>query len=159
MWWHTHRNQTSSCSETDESIQIGGASIQLTTGSRGVHISGSNAASTMFRGSVKSIGYQLHSPVSRSLPLPSVTVCHHTFFLPFNFQPSWFVQTLLIVYSRAMLKSNGNKASPCFRLSLKETCHTSICLSGLYSQFHLNMLSLQQQSRYRPGGAQRVPQS
>jgi hypothetical protein len=31
----------------------------------------------MFRGSVKSTGYQLHSPVSPSLPLPCVTMCHH----------------------------------------------------------------------------------
>jgi hypothetical protein len=31
----------------------------------------------MFRGSVKSTGYPLHSPVSPSLPLPCVTVCHH----------------------------------------------------------------------------------
>ena len=54
-----------------------GASVQSTTGSRGVHISGSNAGYTMFRGSVKSTGYQLHSPVSTSLPLPCVTVCHH----------------------------------------------------------------------------------
>ena len=30
----------------------------------------------MFRGSVKSTGYALHSPVSTSLPLPCVTVCH-----------------------------------------------------------------------------------
>ena len=53
------------------------ASVQSTTGSRGVRISGSNAGYTMFRGSVKSIGYPLHSPVSPSLPLPCVTVCHH----------------------------------------------------------------------------------
>jgi len=26
---------------------------------------------------VKNTGYPLHSPVSPSLPLPSVTVCHH----------------------------------------------------------------------------------
>ena len=32
--------------------------------SRGVRISGSNAGYTMFRGSVKGTGYQLHSPVS-----------------------------------------------------------------------------------------------
>jgi hypothetical protein len=38
---------------------------------------GSNAGYTMFRGSVKSTGYPLHSPVSPSLPLPCVTVCHH----------------------------------------------------------------------------------
>ena len=31
----------------------------------------------MFRGSVKSTGYPLHSPVSPSLPLPGFTVCHH----------------------------------------------------------------------------------
>jgi len=54
-----------------------GASVQSTTGSRGVRISGSNAGYTMFRGSVKSTGYPLHSPVSPSLPHPCVTVCHH----------------------------------------------------------------------------------
>ena len=31
----------------------------------------------MFRGNVKGTGYPLHSPVSPSLPLPCVTVCHH----------------------------------------------------------------------------------
>ena len=35
------------------------------------------AGYTMFRGSVKSTGYSLHTPVSPSLPLPCVTVCHH----------------------------------------------------------------------------------
>jgi len=54
-----------------------GASVQSTSGSRGVHISGSNAGYNMFRGSVKSTGYPLHSPVSPSLPLPCVTLCHH----------------------------------------------------------------------------------
>jgi len=53
-----------------------GASVQSTTGSRGVRISGSNAGYTMFRGSVKGTVYPLHSPVSPSLPLPCVTVCH-----------------------------------------------------------------------------------
>jgi len=51
-----------------------GASVQSTTGSRCVRISGSNAGYTMFRGSVKSTGYPLHSPVSPSLPPP---VRHH----------------------------------------------------------------------------------
>jgi len=54
-----------------------GASVQSTTGSRGVRISGDNAGYTMFRGSVKGVGYPLHSPFSPSLPLPCVTVCHH----------------------------------------------------------------------------------
>jgi hypothetical protein len=48
-----------------------GASVKSTTGSRGVRISGSNAGYTMFRGSVKSTGYPLHSPVSPSLSLPA----------------------------------------------------------------------------------------
>ena len=54
-----------------------GASVQSTTGSRRVRISCSNAGYTMFRGSVKGTGYPLHSPVSPSLPLPCVTLCHH----------------------------------------------------------------------------------
>ena len=53
------------------------ASVQSTTGSPGVRISGSNAGYTMFRGSVKSTGYPLHSLVSPSLPLPFATVCNH----------------------------------------------------------------------------------
>jgi hypothetical protein len=54
-----------------------GASVQSTTGGQGVRINGSNAGYTMFRGSVKGTGYPLHSPVSPSLPLPCITVCHH----------------------------------------------------------------------------------
>ena len=64
------RNQISSFSETG--VAGAGTSVQSTTGSRAVHISGSNAGYTMVRGSVKSTGYPLHS-----LPLPCVTVCHH----------------------------------------------------------------------------------
>ena len=54
-----------------------GASVHSTTGSRVVRINGSNAGYTMFRGSVKSTGYPFHSPLTASLLLPSVTVCHH----------------------------------------------------------------------------------
>jgi hypothetical protein len=53
------------------------ASVQSTTGSRDVRISGSNAGYTMFRGSVKGTGYPLHSPVSPSLPLPYITMYYH----------------------------------------------------------------------------------
>ena len=42
-----------------------GASVQSTTGSRAVRISGSNAGYTMFRGSVKGTGY----PSIRQFPL------------------------------------------------------------------------------------------
>ena len=58
-------------------VKSAGASVQSTTGSRGVRISGSNAGYTMFRGSLKGTGYSLHSPVSPSPPHPCVTVCHH----------------------------------------------------------------------------------
>ena len=44
-----------------------GASVQSTNGNRGVRIRGSNAGYTVFRGSVKSTGYPLHSPVSPSV--------------------------------------------------------------------------------------------
>ena len=60
------------------SFKLAGASVQSTTGSRGVRISGSNAGYTLFRGSVKSTGYTLHSPVSPSLPLPA-SPCAITF--------------------------------------------------------------------------------
>jgi hypothetical protein len=47
--------------------------VQSTTGSRGVRICGSNARYTMFRGSVKSTGYPLHS---HSFPFTSPPVRH-----------------------------------------------------------------------------------
>jgi len=53
------------------------ASVQSTTGSRGMRINGSDAGYTMFQGNGKSTGYPLHSPVSPSLPLPCVTMSHH----------------------------------------------------------------------------------
>ena len=62
--------------ETRFRLKSAGASVQSTTGGRGVRNSGSNAGFTMFRGSVKSTGYPLHSPVSPSLRLSCVTVCH-----------------------------------------------------------------------------------
>jgi hypothetical protein len=63
--------------ERTSPFKSAGASVQSTTGSRGVRISGSNAGYTMFRGSVKGTFYPLHSPASPSLPLPCVTVCCH----------------------------------------------------------------------------------
>ena len=35
--------------------------------------------------------------------------------VPFSFKPSWFTWTLLVAYSKAKLKSSGNRASPCFK--------------------------------------------
>jgi hypothetical protein len=68
MWRHTRRNGAG---------PFKSASVQSTTGSRGVRIGGSNAGYTMFRGSEKGTGWPLHSPVSPSHPLPCITACHH----------------------------------------------------------------------------------
>jgi len=54
-------------------------SVQSTTSSWSVRISGSNDGYTMFRGSVKGTGYPLHSPVSHSFPLPRASPCAVTF--------------------------------------------------------------------------------
>ena len=76
-----------------------GASVQSTTGSRGVRISGSNAGYTKFRGSVKGTGYPLHSPVSTSLPFRCVTVCHHVSTeLYLFFRSPLFCASLLTIY-------------------------------------------------------------
>ena len=55
-----------------------GASVQSTTGNRGVRISDSNVGYSTFRGTVKSTSYPLHSPVSPSLPRPA-SPCAITF--------------------------------------------------------------------------------
>ena len=76
MWWHTRRNQDFVFRAKRKSpfkSARRGASVQSTTGSRGVRISGSNAGYTMFRGSVKGTGYPHHSPVS---PFNSPPVRH-----------------------------------------------------------------------------------
>ena len=66
-----------SATRTSPFKSAGGRQFKSTTGSRGVRISGSNAGYTMFRGSVKSTHNPLNSPISSSLPLRCVTVCHH----------------------------------------------------------------------------------
>jgi hypothetical protein len=86
----TSKNQISSFGETSP-FKSAGASVQSTTGSRGVRISGSNAGYTMFRGCVKGTGYPLHLPVSPSLPL----LCAITFQL--DSTTTWSVLTSLIL--------------------------------------------------------------
>ena len=66
MRWHMRRNQISSFAKGTSPFKSARASVQSTTGSRGVRIGGSNAGYTIFRGSVKGTGYPLHSPVSPS---------------------------------------------------------------------------------------------
>ena len=82
-----HLKSDGTCAETRFSLspkrttqfKSAGASVQSTTGSRGVRISGSNAGYTMFRGRVKGTGYPLHSPVSPSLPPSRASPCAITF--------------------------------------------------------------------------------
>jgi hypothetical protein len=80
-----------------------GASVQSTTGSRGVRISGSNAGYTMFRGSVKSTDYQLHSP----LPLPASRVPSH-----FNWSLPTDITGLCTKFSRPVYLAPGICAPP-----------------------------------------------
>ena len=64
-------------------FKLAGASVQSTTGSRGVRISGSNAGYNMFRGSVKGTGY----PLIRQFPLHfpyRASTCAITFQLDSN---------------------------------------------------------------------------
>ena len=98
------------------------ASVQSTTGSRGVRISGSNVGYTMFRGSVKSTAYPLHSPVSPSLPHPAspctivfqLNSTHHLRLLlpPYEYvqyfsanSPDWFRPQLLFVMTEVKVHS------------------------------------------------------
>jgi len=53
-----------------------GVSVQSTTGSRGVQISGQRLYRTCSDVQCKAVGYPLHSHLSPSLPLPCFTVCH-----------------------------------------------------------------------------------
>jgi hypothetical protein len=85
-------------------LKSAGASVHSTTGRRGVRISSSNAGYTMFQGSVNGTGYPLHSPVSPSLPLPCITVCHHIstgvyylYVLFFNILFHWCVLSFFVV--------------------------------------------------------------
>jgi hypothetical protein len=54
-----------------------GASVQSTTGSRGVRISCSNAGYTMFRGSVKGTGYPTPFASFPFTSPPNIAMCHH----------------------------------------------------------------------------------
>jgi hypothetical protein len=78
-WWHMRRNQILSFVRNGRvhlNRPVGGVSSVDCWQPRCARISGSNAGYTMIHGSAKGTGYLLHSPVSPSLPLPCVTVCH-----------------------------------------------------------------------------------
>ena len=96
MWWHTRRIQISSFGETDIPFKSARASVQSTTGSRGVRISGSNAGYTMFRGSVK--GMATHSIRQFPLHFPSrASPCAITFQL-YSTHDRVYEDSIVIVY-------------------------------------------------------------
>ena len=114
-----------------------GASVQSTTGSRAVRISGSNAGYTMFRGSVKGTGYPLHSPFSPSLPLPCITVCHHiSAGLYYKFESPLEASWNVMVYSqkpdfvfRRNVRVHLNRRGPQFsRLLADEVCASAVVM-------------------------------
>jgi len=132
MWWHTRRNQISSFGETEEFFWIGsGVSVQSTTGSRSVHMCGSNAGYIMFRGSVKGTGYPLHSSVSPSLPLSCVTVCHYVptgHLTPYERDAHARSERICISFSRTQ-RMPGHT----YWMNIVELCHTHISLSEFSS--------------------------
>jgi hypothetical protein len=87
-----------------------GASVQSTTGSRGVRVSGSNAGYTMFRDNVKSTGYPLHSPVSPSLPLPA-SPCAITFQLDSTNSVATTTGTVYSTFSCPLSRRRGASLS------------------------------------------------
>ena len=93
-----------------------GASVQSIAGSRSVRINGSNVGYTIFRGSVKSTGYPLHSPVSTSLPRPCVTVCYH-------------ISTGLLTTSRRGAPSGRGEISLPLGQCARTACHALLTLS------------------------------
>jgi hypothetical protein len=75
---HAHETRFRLSAKRTSPFKSAGVSVESTTGSECVRISGSNAGYTMFRGSVKSTGYPLHSPLTLSLLLPA-SLCSITF--------------------------------------------------------------------------------
>ena len=112
-----------SAKRTSPFKSAGGREFSLITGSCGTRFSGSNAGYIMFRGSVKSTGYPLHSPVSPSLPLPFVTVCHHF--------------STVLYQTESMLPALNSHV-----LSLDITTGISMCLNllGLSAQYCSNRI-------------------
>ena len=92
----------------------GGGALHSTTGSRGVRISGSNAGYTMFRVSVKGIGYRLHSPVSPSFPPMRHRVPSH-----FN----WSLRMLSLNIAVSHRRSPARAVANLMGLSLSRCCY------------------------------------
>ena len=112
MWWHTRRNRFRLSAKWTIPFKSVGASVQSTTGSRGVRVSGSNAGYTMFR--VRVQDYWLPTPLAY-FPFTFPTVrhrvpsgfnwalqCFHIFLRPFNNYIIFFLQLPLSFQSSSI---------------------------------------------------------
>ena len=115
------------------SFKSAGATVPSTTGSRHMLISGSNVGYTMFRGSVKSTGYPLHSPVSPSLSLPCVTACRHILAGLYDWSGLHSTQELVLVSILALQEP----LNPEPRYVM---CQREMALAGLPSSTHASPL-------------------
>ena len=93
-----------------------------------MRISGSNAGYTMFRGSVKSTGYRLHSPVSPSLPLRCVTVCHH---ISAGVHTESHKTDKFSVYRAFMWRAVAARCLQCSHISLSLIISRTLCGNSL----------------------------
>jgi len=57
-------------------FKLAGVSVQSTTGSQGMRMSGQQLHRPCYDVQRKTTGYPLHSHLSPSIPLPCITVCH-----------------------------------------------------------------------------------
>ena len=100
-------------------FKAAGTSVQWTTGSQGVRISGRSAEYTMFWVSVKSTGYPLHSPVPLHFP-SRMSLCAITFQLEstmfFNTLPC--NSTILILLTEIFITNWFHFLFKCIHISL-----------------------------------------
>ena len=89
-----------------------GESVQSTAGSRGLRISGDTMDRPCSEAQCKSSGYTLQSPISPSLPLPRVTVCHHV--SNSLYRPSSLTYSAVLYYRQLHIQSTKKgKSHPC----------------------------------------------
>jgi len=101
---------------------VGGRQFSRLLAAEVCAISGSNAGYTVFRGSVKGTGYQLHSPVS---PFTSPPVCHR---VPSHLESTW--------------PCEGSYSVPKLRAYLNMTASaTSVLSSDLFVSGHHSIKS------------------
>jgi len=99
MCWHTRRKQISSFARNGP-VHLNrpvGRQFSRLLAAEVCGISGSNAGYTMFRGSVKSTGYQLHSPVSpfTSPPVGHCVPSHFNWSLPMQVNLNFIFRQIL----------------------------------------------------------------